>query len=34
MTQTVGQEAKEKKPKTNKLKGSHPFQLILLLIAF
>jgi hypothetical protein len=29
MTQTVGQEAKAKKPKTNKLKGSHPLQLIL-----
>jgi hypothetical protein len=29
ITQTVGQEAKAKKPKTNKLKGSHPLQLIL-----
>ena len=29
MTHTVGQEAKEKKPKTNKLKRSHPLQPIL-----
>jgi hypothetical protein len=28
-TQTVGQEAKAKKPKTNKPEGSHPLQPIL-----